>query len=770
MRSNIFFKLVILLCIVSCTKPEPSITPFILPTPSFDGVSNEDFVFDKNVSLHTDFELRSAANFANDFFEEKLGYKLPYDSKPNGNLLQFIFDESIENEEGYELKVDISLITIKAKTAKGAFYAFQSLRQFFPATVENKTFPHKTILLKCALIKDAPRFVYRGMHLDVSRHFFSVEFIKKYIDMMAMLKMNTFHWHLTDDQGWRIEIKQYPELQKVAAYRDETLIGHYNEEPQQFDGKKYGGFYTQEEVAAIVKYATERFVTVIPEIEMPGHSQAAIAAYPNLGCTGKPTKVATKWGVFEDIYCPTAETFTFLENVLDEVMPLFPGKYIHIGGDEAPKTRWKACEHCQALIKKEKLKDEYGLQSYFIARIEKYINSKGKQIIGWDEILEGGLAPNATVMSWRGTEGAVEAAKAGHNVILTPTSHAYFDYYQSDNDAEPLAIGGYLPLEKVYNFNPIPKELNEEEAKHVLGAQGNLWTEYISTSEQAEYMVFPRIIAMAEVVWSNPTKRDYQQKDYQHFTYRLSLFHKRLDAQNVNYANHLYEIEGEITKQNEQLVFDLQTTIKDKTIRYTTDESSPTITSEVYNGTLPIEGSTVLKAAVFNEKEKLGRDFTLTFNNHKAVGATITLDPTPSKAYPGSGKEGLINGVSGSSKRYGDKEWLGFSGKDVTIKIDLGKPTTISSISTRFYNASGQWIHAPEEIGFSFINDEDGRTLNRIALISKSDATLIPYTLQIEELTTQYIEIFIPNYGVIPDGLQGAGHKAWTFLDEIVVK
>ena len=765
MKTNIFFKFIIFLCIVSCAKLEPAITPFIIPTPSFDGVNNENFVFNKNVSINTDFELKSAANFANDFFEEKLGYKLPYDSKPNGNLLQFIFDESIENEEGYELKVDTSLITIKAKTAKGAFYAFQSLRQFFPATVENKTFPHKTILLRCALIKDTPRFSYRGMHLDVSRHLFSVDFIKKYIDILAQLKMNTFHWHLTDDQGWRIEIKQYPELQKVAAFRDETLIGHYNDAPQKFDGKKYGGFYTQEQVKEIVNYASERHITVIPEIEMPGHSQAAIAAYPNLGCTGKPTKVATKWGVFEDIYCPKEETFTFLEHVLDEVMPLFPGKYIHIGGDEAPKTRWKACKHCQALIKKKDLKDEHGLQSYFIARMEKYINSKGKSIIGWDEILEGGLAPNATVMSWRGTKGAVEAAKAGHDVIMTPTSHAYFDYYQSDNEAEPLAIGGYLPLEKVYNFNPIPKELTKEEAKHVLGVQGNLWTEYISTPEQAEYMVFPRVIAMAKVAWS-----DSNIENYEEFAYRLSLFHKRLDAQNVNYANHLFEIEGEITKQNEQLVFNLQTTIKDKIIRYTTDESSPTITSSTYTRYLPIEGSTVLKAAVFNEKEKLGRNFTLVYNNHKAVGATITIDQKPHRAYAGSGKEGLINGVSGSNSRYGDKEWLGFWGKDITIKIDLGKPTKISSVSTRFYNANGQWLYVPKEIGFSFINDEDGRTLNRIAQISETDATVVPFTLEIEELTTQYIEIVIPNYGTIPEGLQGAGNKAWTFLDEIVVR
>ncbi|WP_298425560.1 family 20 glycosylhydrolase [uncultured Kordia sp.] len=760
MRSNIFFKFIIFLCLFGCSKPQPAVRPYIIPIPNEFNMQEGVFILDKNVSFHSDIQLITTGNFFNNYIEETLGFKLIMHSIPNRNSIYFQYDESIVNEEGYELIVDTSQITIKAKTEKGAFYALQTFRQLLPVNIKNDQ-----ISIRNLTIKDAPRFVYRGMHLDVSRHMFSVDFIKKYIDMIAMLKMNTFHWHLTDDQGWRIEIKQYPELQKVAAFRDETLIGHYSDSPQQFDGEKYGGFYTQEEVKEIVKYASERYVTIIPEIEMPGHSQAAIAAYPNLGCTNKDTKVATKWGVFEDIYCPKEETFTFLENVLDEVIPLFPGKYIHIGGDEAPKTRWKDCKYCQELIKKEDLKDEHGLQSYFIARMEKYINSKGKHIIGWDEILEGGLAPNATVMSWRGTKGAVEAAKSGHTVVMTPTSHAYFDYYQSDNEDEPLAIGGFLPLKKVYNFNPIPEELTKEEAKYVLGVQGNIWTEYISTSEEVEYMAFPRAIAMAETAWSKSRQRDYQD-----FTYRLSHFHKRLDALNINYANHLYEIEGEVTTRNNQLVFDLQTIVRDKTIRYTVDESSPNMSSTEYKSYLPIENSTILKAAVFDDTKKLGRDFTLIFNKHKAVGTKITLDPKPHKAYPGSGKIGLINGVSGNDTRYGDKEWLGFWGKDVTITIEFDKPTKISSVSTRFYNANGQWVYAPKEIGVSYVNTEDGRTLHKIAQIQNNDATLIPFKLEIEEITTQHLEIHIKNYGIIPDGFQGAGNKAWTFLDEIIVK
>ncbi|MEM6719061.1 MAG: family 20 glycosylhydrolase [Bacteroidota bacterium] len=776
MRSTIFFKFIIFLCLIGCTKPDSpqeAITPIILPIPTWVGFGGPDFEFDKNVSFHTDYGLHKIRTIANTYFKEKLGYELTLQRNPDAKEFRIIFDPSITHDEGYRIEVEKDSLVIRTKTEKGAFYAFQSLRQFFPPSVENKTFTGEKILLHNALVEDAPRFKYRGMHLDVSRHMFSVDFIKKYIDLMSQLKMNTFHWHLTDDQGWRIEIKKYPKLQEVAAFRDETLIGHYNDSPQQFDGKKYGGYYTQEEVKDIVQYAAERYITVIPEIEMPGHAQAAIAAYPNLGCSDTPVKVATKWGVFEDIYCPTEETFTFLENVLDEVIALFPGKYIHIGGDEAPKTRWKDCAYCQELIKKENLQDEHGLQSYFITRMEKYVNSKGKQIIGWDEILEGGLAPNATVMSWRGMNGGIEAAKSGHNVIMTPTSHAYFDYYQSDNEDEPLAIGGYLPLEKVYNFEPIPAGLTKEQEKYILGAQGNVWTEYMATPEKVEYMAFPRMIAMAEVAWSQP-----ERKGYEYFSEGLSLFHKRLDAQNVNYANHLYEIEGgiaelvsgDLPKPNDPIVLILKTILENQVIRYTTDASSPTINSKEYVTYVPVEESTIFKAAVFDEKKKLGRDFTLKFNKHKAVMENITLVPEPHTSYSGSGKYSLINGISGSDTRYGDKEWLGFWGDDVTITLDFDTPKKISTISTRFYNANGQWIYAPKEIQVSYINKDTGKREYQMVNITDNDATIVPYTLNIKETTIQSLEIRIPNYGTIPDGKQGAGNKAWTFLDEIVVE
>jgi hexosaminidase len=379
-------------------------------------------------------------------------------------------------------------------------------------------------------IEDAPRFSYRGMHLDVARHFYGPEFVKHYIDMLARYKINRFHWHLTEDQGWRIEIEAYPRLTEISAYRDQTHVGHGSED---FigDGQRYGGFYTKDEIRDIVAYAQERFVTVIPEIEMPGHSQAVLAAYPEFACTEGPFEVAMTWGVFEEIFCPYEETFEFLETILTEVIELFPGQYIHIGGDEAPKTRWKESEYVQRLMQREGFTDEMQVQSWFIRRIERFLNENGRRMIGWDEILEGGLAPDATVMSWRGTTGGIEAARMGHDVVMTPNSELYFDYYQSeDRDNEPPAIGGFLSLETVYAYDPVPEQLGKAEAAHIIGAQANVWTEYMKTPGHVEYMVFPRMFALSEVVWSPK-----DAKDYKGFLHRLDWHFDRLDALGVNY-------------------------------------------------------------------------------------------------------------------------------------------------------------------------------------------------------------------------------------------
>lgn len=740
-----------LLC--NCKNTEiPLIQPQIIPVPSTQNILSGQFILNSSTGIDFKDDFKVSASFLKSFIEEGS----PINLKEN-NSISFIKDATITNPEGYKLNITPNKIEIIANTDQGAFYAVQTLRQLLPPEFENGTFSENETALPCVSFEDDPRFQYRGMHLDVGRHMFPVSFIKKYIDAIAMLKMNQFHWHLTEDQGWRIEIKKYPKLQEIAAYRNETLIGHYNDQPQQYDGKRYGGYYTQEEIKDVVAYAQQRFVTIIPEIEMPGHSQAAIAAYPELGCTGNQVDVVKTWGVLDEVYCTKDETFEFLQNVLDEVIQLFPSKYIHIGGDEAPKTRWKTCKICQQRIKNEGLKDEHELQSYFISRIEKYLNSKGRQIIGWDEILEGGLAPNATVMSWRGINGAIEAAKQHHNVIMTPSSHCYFDYYQSENEDEPLAIGGFLPLEKVYSFNPIPDELTPEESKYILGVQANVWTEYIPDSKQVEYMVFPRILAMSELDWSKK-----ENKNYEDFVSRVENFHARLKALDINFANHLYEIEGQLNSENQQISYGLKTLTKNKVIRYTLDGSEPNITSNIYNNPIPITESTTINAGVFKDENPLGKTFTQSINFHKAVGKTITLNVKPSKAYSGSGAEGLINGISGSDTRYGDKEWLGFSGEDLEITIDLGTETEIQSIETRFHNGKGQWIYAPKHITLTL----DDSVIEQE--IPNSDELIVNVNFKTDS-KTRYIKLVVPNYGIISDGNQGAGNKAWTFIDEIIV-
>ena len=470
------------------------------------------------------------ADMLNDVLATAPTRRGPDDDTPAVHLR---IDQTVDSlgDEGYALTVDAGGVVIVGATSNGLFYGIQTLRQLIVQARYDttRTAASGGARIPALQIHDRPRFRYRGMHLDVGRHMFPVSFIKKYIDTISMYKFNTFHWHLTEDQGWRIEIKKYPLLTEVGGFRKETMV-EQNFDPYVGDGTPYGGSYTQDEIREVVAYAAERYVTVIPEIEMPGHAKAALTAYPELACTDGPFEVRTTWGVDEDIYCPTETTFSFLEGVLTEVVELFPSEYIHIGGDEAPKQRWEESEAAQEVIRREGLADEHELQSYFVRRIERFLRDRGRRIIGWDEILEGGLAPGATVMSWRGVDGGIAAAQQGHDVIMTPTSHVYFDYYQADADDEPLAIGGFLPLEKVYSFEPVPSQLNERESQHVLGAQGNVWTEYMKTSDYVEYMAFPRALALAEVVWSPKSV-----KNWRNFAARLPTQLRFLDDHGVNH-------------------------------------------------------------------------------------------------------------------------------------------------------------------------------------------------------------------------------------------
>ncbi|WP_353717444.1 beta-N-acetylhexosaminidase [Dyadobacter sp. 676] len=456
--------------------------------------------------------------------------RTPVVAKGKGDISFVASSDASLGEEGYRLLSTPKGVTIQAQTAKGAFYGVQTLLQLLPAEVFSET-PVAGVkwAVPYVTIKDVPRYAYRGLMLDVCRHFMPVEFVKKYIDLIALHKQNQFHWHLTDDQGWRIEIKKYPELKTISSKRKETMKGHYKD--QKYDGIPYEGFYTQEDIREVIKYAEERFVNVIPEIEMPGHALAALAAYPQLGNNpDKIYEVGTKWGVYDDVFMPREETFKFLEDVLTEVIDLFPGKYIHIGGDECPKVQWKESRFAQNLIQKEGLKDEHGLQSYVIKRIDKFITSKGRRMIGWDEILEGGLSPNATVMSWRGIEGGIAAAKERHDVIMTPGNFCYLDHYQADAKTQPIAIGGFTDLAESYSYDPTPAELSADEAKHILGVQGNVWTEYMKTPAYVQYMVWPRATALAEVGWTSK-----EGKNFEDFSKRLETHKKRLDYLGVNY-------------------------------------------------------------------------------------------------------------------------------------------------------------------------------------------------------------------------------------------
>lgn len=586
------------------------------------------FTFSRStVIVATDKQGREMAGLLNDFLDTNYGYKLKVVSRrPERNMVVF---ESVANsapeKEDYELQIDSTAVRISGNS-RGMFYGLQSFLQILPVSMKD------SVDLPYAAIGDRPRFRYRGMHLDVARHFMPVSFVKKFIDQMSRYKFNYFHWHLTEDQGWRIEIKKYPRLTEIGSKRPETMKER-NFAPYIGDGIPHGGFYTQDEIKEVVAFAKARRITVIPEIELPGHASAALAAYPQFGCkTDYQYKVQTTWGIFKEVFCPTEETFKFLEDVLDETIKLFPDSpYIHIGGDEVLKDHWKESAYVQELKKRENLKDEHEVQSYFIRRIEKFINSKGKKIIGWDEILEGGLAPNATVMSWRGMKGGIEAAKSKHDVIMTPTDHVYFDYGQGDPAYEPLNIGSYVPLEKVYSFEPVPPDLTADEAKYVIGGQANLWTEYMKTPSHVEYMAFPRMLALAEVLWTPTNERSFTD-----FRRRMFSELPRLDKFQVNYR--IPEPDGlqNVVTDDDGTSIVLRPA-EGTTVHYTTDGSEPDTTSPVYR--IPItmwvkKGETAtLKTMVVNAAGRKSVVYAATIVNGRMLEPVTLTESKPGVNY-----------------------------------------------------------------------------------------------------------------------------------------
>ncbi len=666
-------------------------------------------------------------------------------------------------QEGYTIDISETNILIRSVSANGFFYGLQTLFQLMPPDIEKRGSGPKTYSLPVVSIKDKPRFKYRGMHLDVGRYMFPVEFIKKYIDLMAMYKLNTFHWHLTDDQGWRIEIKKYPKLTQVGSIRKGTQIG----KTDNIDSIPYSGFYTQAEAREIVAHAASKFVTVIPEIEMPGHSVAALTAYPYLACTSGPFEVLTHWGVSDDILCAGNDSvFTFLEDVLTEIMDIFPSAYIHIGGDEAPKVRWEKCPKCQTRIKTEGLKDEVELQSYFIKRIEKFLVSKNRRLIGWDEILEGGLAPEATVMSWRGIQAAVDAAVQGHDAIMTPVDFCYFDYYQGDPATEPEAIGGYLTLKTVYSYNPVPPVLAFDQAQYIIGVQGNIWTEFLKTPEDVEYMAFPREIALAEVAWSQQDRRNWDD-----FINRMDNQFPRLDILNVKYSKGSFVVD--ITTQREKnrnlVVLDSET--QRMKIRFTLDGSDPDSKSDEYNQPFGLTKTTLVKAALFDKDKMPGSINQRKIIVSKASGKPVTIIKPYSYKYPGNAKQAMTDGLTGTDSY--KSGWQGYEGTDMEFIVDLLQPTKISSAKLNFIKNPANWVLFPTAVVFS--TSLDGKKWKEL-ISTKFDASSPSAKKNMAaggnfpETEVRYIKVMATSPKVLPDWHEYKGQPCWIFADELIVE
>ena len=716
--------------------------------------------------------LKRNAEFLAEYISQSTGHTLqtealaPGSEAPKGAITLGL-DPAIGNREGYVLTVKADRVTLNGQTENGVFYGIQTLRKSIPA--ETKA---TSILLPAGSIQDEPRFSYRGMHLDVGRHFFPIEFVKKYIDLLALHNMNTFHWHLTEDQGWRIEIKKYPKLTEIGAWRDRTVIGRNTEE---YDNTRYGGFYTQEQAKEIVKYAGERYITVIPEVDLPGHMLAALAAYPEMGCTGGPYEVCPRWGIFEDVLCiGNDQTMQFLEDVMSEIIEIFPSKYVHIGGDEAPRTRWEKCPKCQARIKAEGLKADKNhtaedrLQSYCMTRIEEFLNSKGRQIIGWDEILEGDVAPNATVMSWRGMEGGIKAAQLGHDVIMTPTSFCYFDYYQTaDTKDEPLGIGGYVPIEKVYSLEPVPAALTEEQSKHILGAQANLWTEYIHSSEHVEYMILPRMAALAEVQWTQPEKKDFKD-----FTKRLARLMKFYQRDGFNYAKHVFDLKVDFTPDvAKKAVVVTLSTIDDAPIYYTLDGTEPTTASLKYTEPVSITETADFQAVVIRPEGK-SKVVNKKISFNKATYCPIELTFQPSEKYKFGGAITLVDGMKGNDS-YATGAWLGFVGGDVEAIIDLGQETEIKRVATNAIVDMSAWIMGSTGLVVSV--SDDNKEFREVAVKDIPAETNIDkkgvenYEITFDPVKARYVKVVIKRSPALPKGHAGEGKAAYMFIDEIEV-
>jgi hexosaminidase len=661
-------------------------------------------------------------------------------------------------DDGYALRLTPGAVVLSAARPAGLFYGMQTLRQLILGRLDAGKRPSWPLALPCLEIVDRPRFSWRGFMLDCCRHYFPKEFIKECLDRMALFKLNRFHWHLTEDQAWRLQIRKYPQLTDQGAFREQ-------------DGARYGGFYSQDEVREIVAYAAERFITVVPEIEMPGHATAALNVFPGLSCTGGPFARMAQWGVFADVYCAGDDrTFAFLQAVLDEVAELFPGPWVHIGGDECPKSRWNACLKCRARLQAEGLADSGELQGWFVSRIESHLHSLGKRLIGWDEILEGGLPPEAAVMSWRGSAGGIEAARQGHDVVMSPTSSSYLDYYQGDPRFEPPAIGGFLPLETVYAFEPCPPELSAREAIHILGGQANLWSEYVATPDHASYMMWPRLCALAEAVWSVPADRDWDS-----FLQRLGKLRRGMKSMGMNIAETAWRpvIRAKAQAAARAWRVEMAAGIPGARIRYTRDGSEPTPTSRRYDGPFTCRAGGAIRAALFAGREQLGPAVEFLLTKHLAAFAATRVSASGMLRPEAGGEALLVDGISGSLDDK-DGAWLGVEGGDLEAVIDLGSVREIGRVTARFLEHPAAWIFPPTNVEVAVSADGEGWTpaaswhwpaADDFTVLRSREADL-----RFALLPARYVRLAARGIGVCPPDHVGAGGKAWLFTDEIVVE
>lgn len=741
----------------------------VIPKPREMVLGSDVFSIDASTRIQAQTDLHDLADYLRQQFGPATGYVFPLaeDADAENTIALELADIKSTNSEAYALSVTPSGVRISANSKAGLFWGIQTLRQLLPADIEtNAPINRRHWPVPVVEIRDEPAFSYRGMHLDVSRTFFPVEFIRQYIDLLALHKLNYLHWHLTDDQGWRIQIKAFPRLTDIGAWRTSTVVGHTYDRDGLYDNQTLGGFYTQDQIRELVAYAQARQITIIPEIDIPGHASSILAAYPEFGCTGEMAEVQGNFGVFPEVLCPSEQTFEFLDQVFAEVAELFPSRYFHVGGDEVKTAHWQNCDSCNALMQREGLKDYMALQGHMIKRVEASINKLGRQIIGWDEILEGDVNPSATITSWRGIEGAIHAAREGHDAIMAPGSHLYFDHYQSRSINEPLAIHGLTPVRETYSFNVIPEELAQDPAaKRILGAQGHLWTEYVRTAAKAQYMVLPRMSALAEVVWTDPS-----QKSWPDFARRLPKMFDRFDAAGLRYATSVYAVNTDVRSVAEGFEVSLATDMPDVTIRYTLDGTLPNANSPIYQQPVRLNAGQLRARSQNPVTGQLYDERRITLVDHLARDAVVTLGSEADRAWNTQPERTLVDGILSRDQIFQLDDWATFNQGGLVAELDLRESKTVSLVNVGFNPGRFRHFYAPTKLTVEV--SETGEEWQRVGELSAQELALesLSASITFAPKKIRYLRINAENNAQRFSTEDRAMVPVTLYFDEIIVK